>query len=126
MFLMKPGNSAGPCLFKRNENVSGENFSTFIGNATPAGVPPTIFLSSVEVCLAFALDATPDTEIGSRTPITSSGYAHSSLVAQSPIIMRGRITRDCASFVACLARLAELSWGRVSRCHIPAGDQYTV
>jgi hypothetical protein len=26
--------------------------------------------------VGFALDATPDTEIGSRTPITSSGYAH--------------------------------------------------
>jgi hypothetical protein len=69
--------NAGTLLFEETQtvNVSSEKFTVLIGNATGGGISPEVFQNS-SIWVAFAPDATPDAEIGSRTPITSSGYAH--------------------------------------------------
>jgi hypothetical protein len=69
--------NAGTLLFEETQtvNVSAEKFTVLIGNATGGGIAPEVFQNS-SMWVAFAPDATPDAEIGSRTPITSSGYAH--------------------------------------------------
>src|SRR5258708_32450787 len=74
--------TAGTLLFEETQtaNVSAEQFTVLIGNATGGGVSPEVFQNS-PMWVAFAPDATPDTEIGNRTPITSSGYAHFSASA---------------------------------------------
>jgi len=60
--------------------VSGETFSVFLGNETPGGIPPSpCFTDNTSLWIAFGLNAAPEIEIGDRTAITSSGYAHFAL-----------------------------------------------
>jgi hypothetical protein len=75
--------SGGTLLFEETQtvNVASEKFTALIGAATVGGVPTAVFQSSGSVFQAFALDANPDVEIGNRTAVTSSGYAHLALTA---------------------------------------------
>jgi hypothetical protein len=73
----------GTLLFEETQtlNVASERFTARIGAATAGGVPTAVFQSAGSAWIAFALDATPDVEIGDRTAVTSSGYAHLALTA---------------------------------------------
>jgi hypothetical protein len=52
----------------------------FIGDGTVGGIPPSpCFTDNTSLWIAFALDGSPDVEIGGRAAISSSGYAHFAL-----------------------------------------------
>jgi hypothetical protein len=55
-------------------------FSVFLGDGMVGGIPPSpCFTDNTSLWIAFAMDGTPDTEIGARSSIPSSGYAHFAL-----------------------------------------------
>jgi hypothetical protein len=78
----------GTILFEETQTVTvaAEKFTVRIGDATDGGIPALVFRNNPSVWIAFALDATPDTQIGSRTAITSSGYAHSASTLAGPVV----------------------------------------
>src|SRR6266851_778994 len=79
-FRVFPAASGGVLCFEETQTVqvAAETFSAFVGDGTPGGIPASpCFTDNASLSIAFALDATPDVEIGSRIPITSSGFAHS-------------------------------------------------
>ncbi len=74
-----PVANGGAQCFEETQTVQvvTEAFSVFIGDATTGGIPPSpCFTTNTSLWIAFGLNASPDVEIGVRTAITSSGYAH--------------------------------------------------
>jgi len=74
-----PVASGGTQCFEETQTVqvTTQTFSVFIGDATTGGIPPSpCFTTNTSLWVAFALDGSPDVEIGGRAAITSSGYAH--------------------------------------------------
>jgi hypothetical protein len=80
--------TGGTILFEETQTVTvtAEKFTVRIGNATGGGIPISVFRSNPSVWIAFALDSTPDTQIGPRTAITSSSYAHTALTLPGPVV----------------------------------------
>jgi len=82
-----PVNMGGAFCFEETQlgvQVTGEAFSVFLGEGTPGGIPPApCFTENTSLWIAVALDAAPAGEIGGRTAITSSGYAHFALAGGS-------------------------------------------
>ncbi len=66
--------------------VTSESFTVRIGDVTAGGVPATLFRNNPSLWIAFALDSTPDTEIGTRAAITSGGYAHAAAILAGPMV----------------------------------------
>ncbi|MBI1745696.1 MAG: collagen-like protein [Acidobacteria bacterium] len=73
--------SGGAAVFEEAQTVSvtGELFSTFIGNATSGGIPARIFSDNASLWIAYALASDPTIDTISRQPIASAGYAHFAL-----------------------------------------------
>ncbi len=74
-----PVPSGGTQCFEETQTVqvTTETFFAFIGDATTGGIPPSpCFTGNASLWIAFGLNSAPDVEIGGRTPIASSGYAH--------------------------------------------------
>src|ERR1700687_2851431 len=85
LYTDNPGGA--PCFVETQlgVQVSAEAFSVFLGDGTVGGIPSDpCFTSNTSLWIAFALDATPDSQIGSRLPITSAGYAHFALTPAGP------------------------------------------
>jgi hypothetical protein len=78
----------GAFVFEETQTVTvtGERFTTRIGDATPNGVPATHFRDNLSLWIAFAFDTSPDTQIGARTPMTSGGYAHAAALVMGPMV----------------------------------------
>src|SRR6202158_3471027 len=87
-FRLYTVNTGGAPCFEETQlgvQVSAEAFSVFLGDGTVGGIPSDpCFTSNTSLWIAFALDATPDSQIGSRLPITSAGYAHFALTPAGP------------------------------------------
>lgn len=81
-----PASTGGTFVFEETQtvDVAAETFSVFVGDATSGGIPSTVFANNASLWIALAMDATPDTEIGDRTPITSAGYAQYALTPAGP------------------------------------------
>jgi len=78
-FRLFPVSSGGLFCFEETQTVQVTTaaFSVFIGEGMVGGIPPSpCFTDNTSTWIAFALDATPNAEIGGRTAMTSSGYAH--------------------------------------------------
>jgi len=74
-----PVNKQGDFCFQETQTVEvvAETFVALIGAGTAGGLPPSpCFTAHPSLWIAFALNNTPDQEMGSRQPIYSSGYAH--------------------------------------------------
>lgn len=81
-FRLFPVASGGAACFEETQTVqvAAEKFSVFVGDAIAGGIPASpCFTENSSQWVAFALDVNPDTEIGVRKPITSSGFTHSAL-----------------------------------------------
>jgi len=87
-FRLFPVASGGAQCFEETQTVQvvTEAFSVFLGDGTVGGIPPSpCFTTNTSLWIAFALDGSPDVEIGGRAGITSSGYAHfAQTVQQGP------------------------------------------
>lgn len=86
-FRLFPVNSGGVFCFEERQavTVAGQTFSAFIGEGTFDGIPPSpCFTDQTSLWIAFALDQDPDVEIGARTAVTSSGFAHFALTPAGP------------------------------------------
>ena len=74
--------SGGLFCFEETQTVQVTTaaFSVFIGDGTVGGILPSpCFTDNTSLWIAFGLNSAPEVEIGGRTPITSSGYAHFAL-----------------------------------------------
>jgi hypothetical protein len=80
--------TAGVLLFEATQTVTvaAEKFTVRIGSATLGGIPELVFRNNPSLWIAFAVDVTPDTQIGPRTAITSSGYAHVAQSLTGPVV----------------------------------------
>jgi hypothetical protein len=78
----------GTLRFEETQTVQviSETFTVRVGDATAGGVPAPVFRDNSSLWIAFALDSTPDMEIGPRTAITSGGYAHAAALLTSPMV----------------------------------------
>jgi hypothetical protein len=86
-FRFFPLNSGGEFCFEESQvvEVAGQTFSAFVGEGTIGGIPPSpCFTDNTSIWIAFALDQNPDVEIGARTAVTSSGFAHFALTPAGP------------------------------------------
>jgi hypothetical protein len=83
-----PVATGGAHVFEETQNVmvAAERFTVRIGDVTVNGVPATTFRDNPSLWIAFALDTTPDTEIGARTAMTSGGYAHAAALVTGPSV----------------------------------------
>jgi hypothetical protein len=81
--------AAGMMVFEETQpgiDASSTCFSVRVGDGTAGGLPPALFAGNPSLWIAFALDATPDTELGGgRTPIASVGYAQFALTPTGAI-----------------------------------------
>lgn len=65
--------------------VKEQTFSTFIGEGTFNGIPPSpCFTDNTSLWLAFAQDQDPEVEIGARTALASCAFAHFALTPAGP------------------------------------------
>ena len=86
------GPTGGQPCFEETQGVSvaAETFFAFIGDATTRGIPTTsCFPNTDSLWIGFAMDSTPDQEIGARTAITSAGYAHFAPIAGDAMLLSG-------------------------------------
>ncbi len=86
-FRMFPVSTGGVFCFEESQSavpVTAAAFTAALGDGTIGGIPTACFSGNTSLWISFALESAPDSELGARIPITSSGYAHFALTPAGP------------------------------------------